>query len=341
MKHGLLGGVFLAGLMLPLANAQVLRQQPTPFSVWLDFRTLSTGAPSRVALPIWLESVQTESVPGEKARPGRTIFRLYFRPLYHLNSYVHLRLFFDDQPGHEPSVTGWTETGDLRFEGRPLGAGVGLPTSEALLVPMRDINYLEIEAPGNGNGLRGAFLTTLKKAETHHALDFATSSEVQDPFDNLPSTSNGDDDSYLFGRVRATLERGVARLTPGEPPLTYEFELDTRPLVAVLTFEILDVDPLYPPEATINGRPLGAISVHLPDLADPGFEGAVLPLEPDMRFRYAGWLRCQKIIRGSALEAGLNRLVVQSNSHSGAVAIRAVDIQLKHNWQNLHYKLVP
>ena len=141
--------------------------------------------------------------------------------------------------------------------------------------------------------------------------------------------------------MRAILGEDAVTLAPGALPATYEFELDARPLLAVVTFEILELDPLYSPEITINGRALGAISVHLPDLADPGFEGAVLPLEPDMRFHYAGWLRCQKIIRGSALEAGLNRLVVQPNSHSAPVAIRAVEIQLKHNWHNLHYKLVP
>ena len=206
---------------------------------------------------------------------------------------------------------------------------------------MRDVDYLEIESPGDGSNLRGAFVTTLKEVSTHQALDFSAPSDIEDPFENLAPARSEREDAYLYGRVKATLEAGPVKLGPTDPAVTFEFELDARPLMAVVAFEILDVDPVYPPEITVNQRPLGAVALHVPDLADPGYEGTVRPLDPDMRFRYAGWLRCQKVIYGTALAAGLNKLVLQLNSHSGPVAIRAVEIQLKHNWQNLDYKLVP
>lgn len=322
-------------------NAQELRHHATPFSVWLDFHALAASGTVHGALPIWLQSVQGHYVPAPAGKPGTTLFRLSFRRLSDLNRNIQLRLFFDDQQGHAPSVTGWTETGELRFEARSLGMGLGLPTSEALLVSMRDVDYLEIESPGDGGNLRGAFVTTLKEVSTHQALDFAAPADMEDPFENLAPARPEREDAYLYGRVKATLEVGPVKLGPTAPVVTFDFELDARPLMAVVAFEILDVDPVYPPDITVNQRPLGAVALHVPDLADPGYEGTVRPLDRDMRFRYAGWLRCQKVIYGTALDAGLNKLVLQLNSHSGPVAIRAVEIQLKHNWQNLDYKLVP
>jgi hypothetical protein len=321
--------------------AQLLRQEPTPFSVWLDFRTLSGASSARNALPIWLQSVQKDFLPPVNGPLPTTIFRLHFRPLHQLNEQIQLRLFFDDQLGRTPAVTGWSETGEKRFSAPPFGNSLGLPTSESLVVPMREINYLEIAVAGDGSNLRGAFVTTLKKSERHHALDFEPLTSIDDPFDNLAPARPRTDDSYLYGRVKATLDPGTSRLDRGGAPLAYEFELDTRPLVALVTFEILDVDPANPPELLMNQHPLGAAAVHLPDLADPAFEGSRRPLEEDMRFRYAGWLRCQKIVRGSSLQPGVNMLEIRAHPSSGTVAIRAIEIQLKHNWHNLHYNLHP
>ena len=325
----------------PSAVAQLLRQEPTPFSVWLDFRNFSGASSARNSLPIWLQSVQRDSLPPINGPLGSTLFRLHFRPLHQLNEQIQLRLFFHDLPGRAPTITGWSETGEQRFTAPSLGNGLGLPTSESLVVRMHDINYLEIAVAGDGSNLRGAFITTLRKTERHHALDFEPLTTIDDPFQNLAPARVTTDDTYLYGRVKATLDPGISSLAPGAAPLAYEFQLDTRPLLALITFEILDVDPAHPPELIINQQPLGNATVHLPDLADPAFEGARRPLEPDMQFRYAGWLRCQKLVRGSTLQPGLNTLEIRLAPQGAAVAIRALDIQLKHNWHNFHYNLHP
>ena len=306
----------------PHAMGQLLRKEPTPFSVWLDFRKISAGGGARQALPIWLQSVQRDLLPPDNAALGTTIFRLHFRPLHQLNEQIQLRLFFADHPGRTPTITGWSETGEQRFVAPPLGNGLGLPTSESLIIGLREINYLEIAVPGDGSNLRGAFLTTLKKIERQHALDFEPLTAIDDPFENRPPARASVDDAYLYGRVKATLDRGTARLAPGAAPLVYEFELETRPLLAVVTFEILNVDPANTPALFINQHPLGEVTVSLPDLADPAFEGSRRPLEQDMQFRYAGWLRCQKLIRGSFLEPGVNILEIRASHDSAAVAVR-------------------
>ena len=87
--------------------------------------------------------------------------------------------------------------------------------------------------------------------------------------------------------------------------------------------------------------PLGAAKMRLPDLADPAYRGDVRPLERDMHFRYTGWLPCQMIIPASALRAGANRLSLVANAQGGAIAVRAVELQLKHNWKNFEYNLSP
>ncbi len=336
--------LLLAALLgiVATASAQELRVQPTPFSVWLDLRSIGTASLTKASLPIWIESVQRDHTERTTEIAEKTTFRIRLRRLGNLNNEIQLRIFFDDEPGESPEISGWTETGSRLYSSSHLGAGLSLPTSEKITIPVADLDYLEINAPGDGSSVRGAFLTTLRKYEGRHALDFEPLASVDDPFNASIETQPSHDDSYLYGRVKATLDAGIVKLTPRTAPRTaVEFELDAVPLVAVVTFEILDVDPIYPPDLRINDHPLGHVALQLPDLADPGFQGEVRPLERDMRFHYTGWIRCQQIIPGSSLAAGLNKLEISLNKDSTPIAIRSVEIELKHHWHNLDYELSP
>lgn len=335
--------LILCGLIaLDSLCGQELREQPTPFSTILDFQSFGPGKAPRQALPIWLESVQKATEPVNSAEPQRTTFRIRLRRLGQLNDQLQLRLFFDDLPDAAPNVTGWSETGAQQYQSPRLGGGLRLATSETLIIPTSNVDYLDVNVPGNGSNLRSAFLATMKKAETLHGLDFDKPPEVEDPFSNLRKSEPATDDSYLYGRVKASLESPPATLTPTDRAgLVWEFELDAIPLLAVIAFEILDVDPLAPPEWTINGRPLGAATIHLPDLSDPAYQGTVRPQQRDVHFQYNGWLRGQKTVPGSALRVGLNKIVIRLTKDSEPVAVRAVELQFKHHWQFLDYKLSP
>ena len=330
--------------LLPLAAAcaQELQEQPTPFSTWIDFQTLGSPNAPRQALPIWLESVQRTAQPSNTNAPVKTTYRIRLRRFGQLNGQLQLRLFFDDVPDASPVVSGWSETGAQHFKSPTLGTGLNLATSESLIIPAETLDYLDVSVPGDGANVRGAFVATLKKSETLHALDFAEPPEIDDPFANLPASPSAASDTYLYGRVKAGIESGTVTLTPADvPTIAWEIELDAIPLLAVLAFEILDVDPLHPPEWVINGVPMGAAAIHLPDLADPGYQGIVHPQESAPRFQYNGWLHGQQAIPGTALRAGVNKLVLRLDKKSNAVAVRAVELQLKHHWQHLDYKLVP
>ena len=331
----------LLAFVLP-ARAQELREQPTPFSVWLDFHALASASPPRISLPIWLASLGTERIAARDGAPATTIHRLHFRRVGDLNNSLQLRLFFDDQPGTAPTIIGWSETGAARFARGPFGSGLGLPTSENLTLPMDGVDYVDITTFGDGTNIRGVFLASLKRAETQHALDHAPPAAVADAFGNLPASALDADDYSLYGRVKASLDPGVMKFTPQETPAgSWEFELQSPPLTAFVTFEILNADALAPLEITVNDRLLGPVSVHQPDLADPAYIGLVRPLERDMRFRYAGWLRGQKAIPGSALRAGLNKVVLRLSRDSGPLAVRTVELQLKYNSPALDYNLAP
>ena len=329
-----------AFLPLVAASAQELLEQPTPFSTWLDFQTLGSAHSPRQAFPIWLESVQRTTQPSNTDAPVKTTFRIRLRRFGQLNSQIQLRLFFDDVPDARPVVSGWSETGAQHFRSPAMGAGLNLATSESLTIPAETLDYLDVSVPGDGGNVRGAFLATLKKAETLHALDFNAPAEIADPFANLPASESVPNDAYLFGRVKAGIEPGTVMLTPGEASsIAWEIELDAIPLLAMLAFEILDVDPLHPPEWLVNGTPLGVAAIHLPDLADPGYQGIVHQSESAPRFQYNGWLHGQQAIPGTSLRAGSNKIVLRLDKKSNAVAVRAVELQLKHHWQHLDYKL--
>ena len=333
----------LLALLIPVSGrvgAQELREEPAPFSVWLDFNRLAANRWPRAGLPPWMESVSAEATTAEDGTPTTT-YRLRFREIRALNKDMQFRLFFDDQKAAVLKVTGWSETGTLRFEREISGAGLGLPTSESLMIPTAGVDFVEVSVAGDGRSIRGVFMAMLKTQEMQRALDFVPSSVQMDAFGNAPPTAPKADDLTLYGRVRATIDPGVLKLTAAAFNGTWEFALEAPPLLAMVTFEVLNADALAPLELIVNDRPLGPVSVHLPDLADPSYLGLVRPLESGMRFRYTGWLRCQKVIPASALQAGVNRMTVQLHPESGPVAVRAVELQLKHNWKNLDYTLSP
>ena len=357
----------LAALLLSAmvaVNAQELVTQPTPFTVLLDFALMRKPDMPAQALPIWLESAQIVhddpvdpkppvNATTPPAPPLSTIYRLRLRPMPGLNDSVLLRLFFEDKPDAHPKVTGWSETGAQSFPTRQLGAGLGLPASESLAIPTKGVDYIEIEVAGDGSSVSKAFLATLKKNQVSTAFDFAPAEPVTDPFGAAAPSAISPNDLFLFGRVRATLDAGPVKLDHLDPkkvtdPTTttdpssvqFGFNLEGEPLLAMVTFEMLNVDPTAPVEAWVNGQPLGPVSVQLPDLADPAYAGIVRSFEK-MRFHYTGWVRCQKAVPGWALRSGANAFTLQLPTDAPPGAVRVVELQLKHSWNIFSYTTSP
>lgn len=322
------------------APAQEMRVQSTPFAAWLDFKALvkTPGAP----LPLWVRSFQREITAGVDGTALKTTFRLRLDQLDDSERDLLIRLVFDDWHPDAITVTGWSAGGVALFTRGPFGAGLLLPSSETLIVPVIGVERLDIETRGDGRNLRGVYVSWLDKAETRQALDFPPPAPLADPFDNPPSQFPPLDDLFLGGRVRATIDPGVVKLAPRVAPHeTWEFDLDAPPFVAVLSFEILNADPLAPLEVFVNDQPLGPAAMRTPDLADPAFQGVVRPVDRGVQFRYAGWIQCQKAIPGAVLRAGANRVQLRLPANSGPVAVRSLELQLKTQWQSPEHTFTP
>ena len=328
-----------------LATAQessVMTEQPTSFSVWLDLNVLARPGAPKPALPIWFESFQNEPVAAKDGEPPRTVYRLRLRRMPSLHRDLLLRVFFDDLTGMQPAVSAWTESGRSLFQGEPMGLGAGLPTNDSVIVPLDGADYVDVIVPGNGSNLRGVLASSLKDVTAKQTIDFHAAAEVQDPFGNFPASQPAEQDSKLFGRVKATVDKEVVRLSrKGDASAQWQFDLAGQPLAAVVTFEVLNADLAAPPVVSVNDGQAGFAGIHWPDLSDPGFRGESRPLEPAMRFQFTGWVRAQFVIPGNLLHSGLNAVNIALGGDSGAIAVRNVELQLKHNWKHFDYILTP
>lgn len=323
--------------LAPLAGAQELRARSTSLTAWIDLRNTRSDAQS---VPAWVESLEYRGSRQTAAGP-RSVYRIRLTRPAAATDDLQIRLLFDDRPGqYGPEVTAWNELGGEVIRSGPRGQGLDLPSSDTVTFPMDGVNYLEIEAPGDGSQTRGVFLTWLKKTELRQAADFPTGETVREPFHVSAPRRSGKDDAYLFGVVTAALGTDPITLKgPAAAASTFGFELERQPLVAVLTFEALGGTIDAPPEVAVNGHSIGAAAFSLPDLADPAFQGVSRALDPQMAFRYTGWIRGQKVIPGALLKGGLNDLTLMLSDGSGSLAVRMVDLQLKYNWEKLDYIL--
>ena len=319
-----------------------LTDQPAAFSVLLDLNALSKPGAVKPALPIWFESFQTEPVQAQNGAAAKTIYRLRLRRMPSLHHELLLRIFFDDMPDMSPVVTAWTESGKEQFRSPALGIGIGLPTSESVMLPLDGADYIDVEVPGDGSTIRSVFASSLKDVLSRQTIDFQPAAEMADPFGNLPAAHPADEDTKLFGRVKATVDTGTVQLSPKAGVSSeWQFELAGQPLTAVVSFEVLNADLNAPPVVVANDGPPGFANIQWPDLADPGFRGESRPLEPSMRFQYTGWVRAQFVIPGHLLHSGLNQIKISLSEDSGPIAVRNVELQLKYNWKQFDYILTP
>jgi hypothetical protein len=272
-----------------------------------------------------------------------TSIQIHLREMGDFDQKRLLRLFFDDHAGALPSVLGLGAAGEQKFSRGPFGQALEMPTSETLVFSPAGVATVVIQVPGDGRNLRGAFLATLQTHPMMKALDFAAPGDLIDVFERSSAVPPPTNDVTLYGRVKATLDNTTVKLSAvgQQQSVTWEFDLEAPPLLTMVSFEICDADGQSPLDVSVNDHPLGPVTVSWPDLADPGYLGLVQPLETGMRFRYAGWLRGQKMIPGSALKQGNNRLVLTVPAEAGTVAVRNLALQLKHNWKNLDYTLNP
>lgn len=311
-------------------------------SAWLDLRQTAAQNSKAQTAPSWVEAVTLVAPTPQPGTEAQTIFRIRVsRPRADFQVML-VRLFFDDKTQQQPSLIAWDESGTQVLRSAPLGSGIELPTSQTVLVPMAGVSTIDVEVPGDGSNVRGAYLDWMTSTEVLHPLSAEHRDLIPEPFAAAAPLHAPAADEEAFGTVTATLSPEAIRIGASiETGASFQFGLEAKPLVALLTFEVASPYVDSPPEIYLNGESVGAVTLSLPDLADPGFRGETTPLVRQMRFQYTGWVRAQKLVPASNLRAGTNDLLVIGGPGTPASAIRATQIQLKYLWDKSDYRLVP
>jgi hypothetical protein len=309
-------------------------------SAWLDLRQTAPANSKPQTAPDWVESVTIIPAEAKEGVPPKTIFRIRLaRPRADFQV-LFFRLFFDDNPEQKPELVAWDESGTQVLQSGPLGLGVGLPTSESVMVPMVAVSSIDVEVPGDGKTIRGAYLDWMATAEVLHPLSAEQRDLIPEPFTAMSPLHASSQDKETFGTVTATLADETIRIGASvSEGAAFQFGIEAQPLAVLLSFEVASPNIEAPPEIFVNGEGLGAVALTLPDLADPAYRGESSgPLRP-MRFQYTGWLRAQKLVPVSYLKVGNNDLIIVAGPGTPASAIRATQVQLKYLWDKSDYQL--
>jgi hypothetical protein len=342
---GLIGGAPL--LAAPNASS------PSPAaaaSAWLDLRQNAKDGAVQSA-PGWVEAITL--IAGEKqpradsvsiitaARKNLTVFRVRVKKPDDNYNLLYVRLFFNDRPDMRPEVVAWDASRSQLLRFGPLGVGIELESSDSCLVPMEGVRNIDIEVPGDGMNVRSAYLqwmTTNQLARNGSNSD----SDMPQPFSPALPLRMSTQDVERFGTVTATLSPDTIRIgSAAQDAAVFQFPMEAQPLVALISFEIAQPRISSPPEIIVNGNDVGPAALMLPQLADPGYRGEMRALMHAMDFEYTGWIRAQKIVPASALQAGNNVVNVINGVGARGSAIRSTQIELKYLWDKSDYILKP
>lgn len=338
--------VLRAQQALPPPGTQVLKPsqsaEAAPESAWLDLRQANPAHSKIQAAPDWVESVSFAPGKAAEGAPAKSVFRVRLTRPNDDCQILLFRLYFDDNPEQQPELIAWDESGTQLLHSGSLGQKTGLATSSSTIVPMMGVTAIDIEVPGDGRSMRGAYLDWMKSSQVMRPVHDESENAVPAPFAAAPPLKAGTDDAEVFGTVTAPLTADTIPMGSSmQDGAAFQFGLESQPLVALLTFEVASPQIEAPPEIYVNGEDVGPASLVLPDLADPAYRGLSLSLVQTMQFQYTGWVRAQKIVPASILNAGTNDVIILAGAGTSASAIRETQIQLKYLWDKSDYLLEP
>src|SRR5436190_1387182 len=314
---------------------------PVNGNAWIDLRqNVKPGAVQSV--PNWVEAVTFTPGDTQTDPAALSVFRIRLaRPSDH-SAILFFRLFFNDQTAARPEIVAWDESGSQVLRSGPLGAGIDFESSESVMIPMHGVTSVDVEVPGDGDSVRGAYLEWMISSELAHTASVGSQDAVPQPFATTLPLHAPTEDSEEFGTVTASLSADLIRIGPApEQGAVFEFGIESQPLLALVTFEIANPRIDSPPEVIANGQNVGAASLIMPGLADPGYRGEMHRIVSQMQFQYTGWLRAQKIVPASAIHSGTNKIAIVNGPDASAALIRTTQVQLKYLWVKSDYIMIP
>src|ERR1700747_612193 len=235
---------------LPVPPPMLAQPQPLPSSAWLDLRqTMSRNSKTQEA-PAWVEALTL--LPGEVTEGGsasKSVFRIRVTQPSPDYQVLFFRLFFDDKPDQQPELIAWDESGSHVLRSGTLGAGMNLPSSDSVLIPMTGASSIDIEVPGDGKTVRAAYLDWMTSSEIVHPVNTEHRDVIPEPFSSLPTLHPPPDDVENFGTVTATLAADAIRIdAQNQEGAAFQFPIESKPLTVLLTFEIANPRIDAPPE---------------------------------------------------------------------------------------------
>jgi hypothetical protein len=314
--------------------------QVMPESAWLDLRQSTSRNSKTQNAPAWVEAVTLSPAQSTGEMSLKSVFRIRVAQPGADYQVLFFRLFFDDKPGQQPELVAWDESGTHVLRSGALGAGINLPSSDSVMIPITGALSIDIEVAGDGKTVRAAYLDWMTSSNVVHPLGADRRDVIPEPFSSMPPLHSPAQDVEHFGTVTATLAAETIQINSDiqESP-AFQFGVETQPLAALVTFEVANPRIDAPPQIYLNGQDIGPVSLALPELADPGYRGEMESLVRQMHFQYTGWLRAQKIVPATILKVGTNDLIIVNGTGSEPSAIRATQIQLKYLWNKSDYLL--
>ncbi len=323
-------------------EVQSKSKEAQPESAWLDLRQNAGANSTMQSAPDWVEAVTMTPAAEENGETSKTFFHIQLGHPPGDYKVLFFRLLFDDKAEGRPELIARDESGGQVLRSGELGSGIGLASSDSAMIPMSGISSIDVEVPGDGKTVRGAYLDWMTSSDVVHPLNVEHRDIIAEPFSVMPPLHSPAEDTEQFGTITATLAADTIRIGSDiQEAAVFQFGIETQPLLALLTFEIASPRIDAPPEVYVNGEAIGPVTFSLPELADPAYRGEMEPLVRQMHFRYTGWLRAQKIVPIASLKVGTNDLIVRNGSGGGNSAIRATQIQLKYLWDKSDYILQP
>src|ERR1700730_3810084 len=196
---------------------------PVSGNAWIDLR--QNAKPGAVqSVPDWVEAVTFIPANTQADGAAPSVFRIRLaRPGGHA-SVLFFRLFFNDQTSARPEIVAWDESGSQLLRSGPLGTGIDLESSESVMIPMHGITTIDVEVPGDGSSVRGAYLEWMSSSEMVHASSAGSQDAIPQPFSAAVPLHAATQDSAEFGTVPASLPADWIRIgsTPSEAAV-FEF----------------------------------------------------------------------------------------------------------------------
>src|SRR5437667_1732617 len=141
-------------------------------------------------------------------------------------------------------------------------------------MPRSGIPPGDIEGPGDGKTIRGAYLDWMTSSEVVHPLNTEHRDIIPEAFSSLPPLHAPERDLEHFGTVTATLASETVPVgSDAQHGAAFQFGIESQPLLALLAFEVASPRIDSPPEVYVNGEDVGAATFTLPELADPAYQG--------------------------------------------------------------------